>query len=67
MKKQHSIKISHEGYKAIEELLYFFKKRYGFKNFTKTGILENSLRIYSDYVKQTCLSQKDDNSTPQEH
>lgn len=67
MEKDHSIKISNKGYETIEDLLHFFKKNYKYqRNFSKKGILENSLRIYSQYIKQTCQNKKDEASTPQE-
>lgn len=68
MEKDHSIKISNKGYETIDDLLHFFKKRYGYQsNFSKKGILENSLRVYTQFIKQNCQDKKDDNSTSQEN
>lgn len=63
MTEEYSVKVNPETYKSLNELITFFNKRYGFRGFTKKKLMENSLRVYMDYVKQVCSENSEQNSS----
>lgn len=63
MTEEYSVKVNSATYKSLNELIAFFNKRYGYRGFTKKKLMENSLRVYTDYVKQVC-SESDEHGTP---